>query len=72
LPYILALLASSVVTVFYLLKNLSLLSESSLEALNHIPLFQYELGWVIPSALFFFGTWAISGSGKQKELSELR
>ena len=71
LPYILALLASTIVALFYLMKNLSMLSESSIEVLNHIPLFQYELGWVIPSALFFFGTWAISGSGNKEKLETL-
>jgi LIVCS family branched-chain amino acid:cation transporter len=67
-PYIYALLASTVIAVFYLLKHFSLLSESNLEVLNHIPLFQYELGWVIPSAICFFATWAISGSGNQKQI----
>lgn len=67
-PYIYALLASTVIAVLYLLKHFSLLNESNLEVLNHIPLFQYELGWVIPSAICFFATWAISGSGKQKQV----
>lgn len=65
-PYIHALLASTVIAVFYLLKHFSLLSESNLEVLNYIPLFHYELGWVIPSAICFFTTWAIDGSGKQE------
>ncbi|MET3114516.1 LIVCS family branched-chain amino acid:cation transporter [Pedobacter sp. CG_S7] len=67
-PYINALLASGAIAVFYLLKNFSLLSESNLEVLNHIPLFQYELGWVIPSAIGFFATWAISGSANQEQV----
>src|SRR5690606_37039654 len=53
-PYIAALLASTVIATFYLLKHMALLSESTLEILNHIPLFQYELGWIVPSAIFFF------------------
>ncbi|MEJ5964228.1 branched-chain amino acid transport system II carrier protein [Pedobacter immunditicola] len=67
-PYINALLASTVIALFYLLKQFSLLSESNLETLNHLPLFQYELGWVIPSAICFFATWAISGSGNKEEV----
>ncbi|WP_316838431.1 branched-chain amino acid transport system II carrier protein [Pedobacter gandavensis] len=66
-PYIYALLASTVIAIFYLLKHFSLLSENILEVLNYIPLFEYELGWVIPSAICFFGTWAIAGSGKQQQ-----
>jgi LIVCS family branched-chain amino acid:cation transporter len=59
-PYIYALLASTVIAVFHLLKHFSLLNGSSIEVLNHIPLFEYELGWVVPSAICFFATWAIS------------
>ena len=68
-PYIYALMASTVIALFYLLKHFSLLSESNLEVLNYIPLFQYELGWVVPSAICFFASWAISGS-EDKELVE--
>lgn len=66
-PYIYALLASTFIAVLYLLKHLSLFSDSVLEALNHIPFFQYELGWVVPSAICFFATWAIGGSGKEQQ-----
>ncbi|MCX2454187.1 branched-chain amino acid transport system II carrier protein [Pedobacter sp. PLR] len=69
-PYLYALLASMVIAVFYLLKHFSLLSESNLEALNYIPFFQYELGWVIPSAICFFATWAIGGSENQKQVDQ--
>lgn len=61
-PYINALLAATVIAVFYLLKQLALLDEDGLQLLNYIPFFQYELGWVVPSAICFFATWAISGS----------
>ncbi len=67
-PYINALLASTVIALFYLLKHFSLLSKSNLEVLNHIPLFQYELGWVIPSAICFFATWAICGPESHKQV----
>jgi LIVCS family branched-chain amino acid:cation transporter len=66
-PYIYALLASTVIAVFYLLKHFSLLNGSNIEVLNHIPLFEYELGWVVPSAICFFATWVISGPGIQKD-----
>src|SRR5690606_28402023 len=65
-PYILALLASTVIAAIYLLKNLGFLSEGTLEAFSYLPLFDYELGWVFPSALFFFGTWAITGPGEKE------
>jgi LIVCS family branched-chain amino acid:cation transporter len=67
-PYIYALLASTVIAVFHLLKHFSLLNGSNIEVLNHIPLFEYELGWVIPSAVCFFATWVISGSGIQEQV----
>lgn len=67
-PYIYALLASTAIAVFHLLKHFSLLNGSNIEVLNHIPLFEYELGWVVPSAICFFATWIISGSGIQKQV----
>lgn len=60
-PYIAAILASTVIAVFYLFNQLGLLGENTLHTLNYIPFFQYELGWVVPSAIAFFGTCAISG-----------
>lgn len=57
LPYISALIASTLIATLYLLRNFGLLSESSLELLNHIPFFEYELGWVVPSAIAFLGAW---------------
>lgn len=67
-PYIFALLASTIIAVFHLLKHFSLLSGSNIEVLNNIPLFEYELGWVVPSAICFFATWVINGSGIQKQV----
>lgn len=64
-PYIAALLASTLIAVCYLLRQLTFIDNESIALLNRIPLFQYELGWVIPSALAFFGTWAITGSTNQ-------
>lgn len=64
-PYIYALLASTVIGLLYLFKHFGLLSESNLDILNHIPLFEYELGWVIPSAICFFASWAINGSAEK-------
>lgn len=57
-PYIVALLGSTVIATFSVLKQLQWISSELLEKLNHIPFFQYELGWVVPSLLLFFGTWA--------------
>ncbi|MGO1596046.1 MAG: branched-chain amino acid transport system II carrier protein [Sphingobacterium sp.] len=58
-PYVAALLGSTVIGVFSLLKQLQWVGSDLLEKLNHIPFFQYELGWVVPSLLLFFGTWAL-------------
>ncbi|MFB5946735.1 branched-chain amino acid transport system II carrier protein [Albibacterium profundi] len=67
LPYIAALLASTVIAMFHLLEHLGLIGPDSysIQVLSNIPLFDYELGWVVPSAIFFFTTWAISGSKNQ-------
>lgn len=59
-PYIAAILASTVVAVCYLLIQLDMLGEGSIRVLYAIPFFQYELGWVIPSAIAFFAAWAFS------------
>lgn len=67
-PYIYALLASTLIAILYLLKYFSLFSENTLEGLNYIPFFEYELGWVIPSAICFFATWVIGGSGKEQQI----
>jgi len=69
-PYIVALLASTIIAVFHLLKHFSMLEGGAIEMLNHIPLFAYELGWVLPSAVGFFGTWAITAAGNQASKSE--
>ena len=53
LPYIGALIASTIIATFNLLKFLGFLNEHTLRILNEIPFFAYELGWVLPSALFF-------------------
>ncbi len=58
-PYIAAISASTVIAVFYLLNQLELLNEGVLQLLHSIPFFQYELGWVVPSAVSFFLTWAL-------------
>jgi len=35
--------------------------------LNHIPFFQYELGWVVPSFVLFVLLILITGTGMKKE-----
>ena len=52
-PYIGALIGSTIMALLGLLKVLNLLNEDTLQLLNHIPFFKYDLGWVIPSALLF-------------------
>lgn len=58
-PYVAALIGSTVIAAFSLLKQLEWIGPDWLEQLNRIPFFAYELGWVIPSLLLFFGTWAV-------------
>lgn len=72
LPYIAALLASTVIATFHLLEHLGLIGPDSysIQVLSNIPLFDYELGWVVPSAISFFTTWAISGSNNQLETQQ--
>lgn len=52
-PYIGALIGSTIMALLGLLKVLNLLNEDTLQLLNHIPFFKYDLGWVIPSVLLF-------------------
>lgn len=52
-PYIAAICASTVIAVLNVLKILGFLNETQLSFLNNIPLFEYELGWLVPSVLFF-------------------
>ena len=53
LPYVWAMIASTVIATFNILKIFDLLQADTLATLNHIPLFSYELGWVVPSLVFF-------------------
>lgn len=53
LPYILALIASTIIAALNVLKIVGVLTADMLTALNHIPFFEYELGWVVPSLVFF-------------------
>lgn len=52
-PYIAALVASTAVAFFNVLKILGLLTLPQLDTLNNIPFFQYDLGWVAPSFFAF-------------------
>lgn len=52
-PYIGALIASTIIGTLSLFKVLGMWSENSLALLNQIPLFEIDLGWVLPSALGF-------------------
>lgn len=53
LPYAAALIASTIIATLNVLKILDMLHTDVVAALNHIPFFAYELGWVIPSFVFF-------------------
>lgn len=53
LPYLLAMFAAAVIGALSLFKILGLFSEETVVSLNAIPLFEYDLGWVLPSAIAF-------------------
>lgn len=52
-PYIAALIASTIIAALNVMKILGILHDGILAWLNHIPFFAYELGWVVPSFVFF-------------------
>jgi len=52
-PYIFALIASTIIAILGLLKLLGKLDESTIENLNKIPFFEYDLGWIAPSIIGF-------------------
>ncbi|WP_222867685.1 branched-chain amino acid transport system II carrier protein [Sphingobacterium phlebotomi] len=53
LPYVAALIASTIIALLNVLKIFDMLNADTLTWLNHIPFFAYELGWVVPSFVFF-------------------
>ncbi len=70
-PYVVALAVSTLIAICSVLKQLNLLGKDIIQMLNHIPFFQYELGWVLPSAIAFIITVIITkkeiGSVKDKK-----
>lgn len=60
LPYIGALIASTTVAVLNVIKVLGLWSTDFLAIWNKIPLFDIDLGWVIPSIMGFLTGYIIS------------
>lgn len=52
-PYIGAIIASTIIGTLGLIKLLGLFSESTIKTLNHIPFFEYDLGWIVPSIIGF-------------------
>jgi branched-chain amino acid:cation transporter, LIVCS family len=52
-PYVGALIASTIIGFFGLLKILNLIGEDTIETLNLIPFFEYDLGWIVPSIIGF-------------------
>lgn len=53
LPYIMALMASTIIAALNVMKIVGILHADILIWFNHIPFFAYELGWVVPSFVFF-------------------
>ncbi|WP_212592483.1 branched-chain amino acid transport system II carrier protein [Sphingobacterium humi] len=66
LPYVGALIASSIIAGLNLCKYLGVLHADSLAILNKIPFFAYELGWVVPSFIFFLIFLAIDKALEKK------
>lgn len=52
-PYVGAMIGASIISLLSVLKILGLLSASTLERLDSIPLFAMDLGWVLPSLIGF-------------------
>lgn len=52
-PYIFALIASTIIAILGLLKLLGKLDQLTIENLNKIPFFEYDLGWIAPSIIGF-------------------
>lgn len=59
-PYVGALIGSTIIGALSLLKVLGLLDEGTLNQLNIIPLFEIDLGWIVPSILGFLIGLAVS------------
>ncbi|MCA4775681.1 branched-chain amino acid transport system II carrier protein [Empedobacter stercoris] len=53
IPFVFALLASTIIAILGLLKLLGYFDESTVSSLNKIPFFEYDLGWVVPSIIGF-------------------
>ena len=53
LPYIGALVASTVIAILNVLKILGLLSTDTIGLFNKIPFFSMDLGWITPSIAGF-------------------
>ncbi len=68
-PYIAAIIASTVIASLGLLKQFGWLNESFISKLNQIPLFESDLGWVIPSFVAFVLI-AITSSFSKKQVNE--
>ncbi len=64
LPYIGAILASTIIGIIAVLKIFGLLNNETISILNKIPFFAMDLGWVVPSIIGFIIGLAIS---KKKE-----
>ena len=52
-PYVGAVVASTIIGFIGLLNVLGFLNESTLNTLKFIPFFEYDLGWIIPSIIGF-------------------
>lgn len=64
-PYVGALIGSTIIGAFSLLKVLGLLNQETINLLNIIPLFEIDLGWIIPSILGFVIGLAVSRNKKE-------
>lgn len=64
-PYKAAIFVTFIISIIGLLANLNIAKESMLKILDAIPLNQYEIPWLIPSAVVF-GVFAIFSKNKNK------
>lgn len=64
-PYVGALIGAALISTLSVLKIVGFLSEETVVTLNKIPLFAYDLGWVLPSILGFLIGLLIKSPQKQ-------
>ena len=69
-PYVGALIGATIISTLSVLKIVGFLTEDTVVMLNKIPLFAYDLGWVLPSILGFLIGLVIKVPQKQTQVTQ--